>query len=107
MSERGDRSEPEGEEALWCLDLLTAAERAQLRHAFRRSPELREELEEAVLYQLPPAIREQFVVAFANRLADAPRPPMAVLPALIDAVYAVRPRQWHGPDSRGRGLGER
>jgi hypothetical protein len=107
MSERGDRSGPDEEGALWCLDLLTAAERAQLRRVFRRSPELRSELEEAILFTLPPAIREQFVVAFANRLADAPRPPMAVIPALIDAAHAVRRREWRGPDQRDQGSGER
>ena len=106
MDERDARSQPEGERALWCLDSVTPAELAQLRQAFARSPELRAELENCVLSQLPPAIREQFVVAFANRLAETPRPPMAVLPALADAVHAITPREWRSPRSRDPGSEE-
>lgn len=107
MNEREPQSEPEAERALWCLNSLTPPERAQLRQAFTRSPELREEVENCVLSRLPPAIREQFVIAFANRLADAVRPPMAVPPALMDAVHAERPREWRLPRRRDPGsLGE-
>lgn len=61
---------------------------------------LRVDLEQAVLPELPSAIREQFVIAFANRLADAARPSLAVLPALVDAARAVRPADQR-PGARG------
>jgi hypothetical protein len=64
---------------------LTREESAVLEAAFERDPEFRQDLEPLV-EQLSGESRLHFARRLAGRLADAPRPRSALLPALADVM---------------------
>jgi hypothetical protein len=78
---------------------LTREESAVLEAAFERDPEFRRDLDPLV-EQLSGESRLRFARRLAGRLADAPRPRSALLPALADVMREAlaNSRETEDPD---------